>query len=40
MRSIFVVSTRLFISILVMLSGRSKYLLRKLNGSEVSSVGW
>jgi hypothetical protein len=40
MRSIMFSSARSFISVLVMLSGRSKYLSRKLNGSEVSSVGW
>jgi hypothetical protein len=40
MISIIFVSARSFISVFVMLSGRSMYLLRKLNGSEVASVGW
>jgi hypothetical protein len=40
MRSIMFASARLFISVLVMLSGRSKNLSRTLNGSEVLSEGW
>jgi hypothetical protein len=39
-RSTIFASARSFIGVLVMLSGRSKYLSRKLNGSDVSSVGW
>jgi hypothetical protein len=40
MRSIVFGSARSSISELVILSGISKYLLRKLNGSEVSSEVW
>jgi hypothetical protein len=40
MRLIIFASASLFISVPVMLSGRSKDLSRKLNGSYVSSVGW
>jgi hypothetical protein len=40
MRSIIFASARSLISVLVVLSGISKYLSRKLNGSEVSSEGW
>jgi hypothetical protein len=39
MRSIICACASSFISVPVMLSGRSKYLSRKLNGSDVSSVG-
>jgi hypothetical protein len=39
-RSTIFASARSFIRVPVMFSGRSKYPSRKLNGSDVPSVGW